>query len=568
MSNVIVGNEMKRFLTVTYSALSGLLFAALLAAPASAQSLAEDTTGPHPSVVLAVINGDSITSADMDAEIIRLHSRLNAQKMKDFNYRNLFNRMINDRLLIHEAHSMGMDQEPWLVDLLMENRCRNAVRLFVSEKFTPDLTVAEQEIMQYFTANYARMQIRTVSVADRDLAGRLADSIRGGASMDSLARLASIDVHRYTGGLHNLKYLADIESVLLDRVLSLTSGEVSEPFPYRQAYTILRVEKSVPADSADLQKARAEIAAILAAGKRQAAWTDFIDSLTVVYPPRTDSQALTAIYRDSAELYTPEFTVGTDDIVVSVDTSNAYRDRQLRTLISRTAMEAGDQPFAVIIDRSLKIAGEDLVLAAAAIRAGYSDREIIDELSRRSLDSALVEVYIKDNIIPRITFNRAQFKQYYDDHADDFREPEMYQLDRISVPGDSIAREIARRLGEGADFEFLAREYGAETADSEEKTAWVSLAAFPESVGREISQLKTGGVSPPFATVDGWVIFQVRGKQAGRLKSLEEAEIDIRGIMFQKEFNRLLDETFALLRANSDIRINQSAVDAYFAGEK
>jgi hypothetical protein len=68
-------------------------------------------------------------STDLDGEIVRLHSRLDAEKMKDFSYRNLFNRMINDRLLVHEARAMGMDEEPWLVEMLEENRRRDAIRL-------------------------------------------------------------------------------------------------------------------------------------------------------------------------------------------------------------------------------------------------------------------------------------------------------------------------------------------------------------------------------------------------------------------------------------------------------
>jgi parvulin-like peptidyl-prolyl isomerase len=547
---------------------SSVLVTAAFVVISPARFVLAETNSSQPPVVLAVVNGDSIMSTDLDGEIVRLHSRLDAEKMKDFNYRNLFNRMINDRLLVQEARAMGMDEEPWLVDMLEENRRSDAIRLYVSEKFTPDLTVTDNEILQYFDKNYARMQIRTVSVANKELAGQLADSIRGGASMDGIAQEMSIDSYRYKGGLHNLKYLADVESIFRDIALALPPGKVSEPFPYRQAYAILRVEKSLVADTADLQKVRAKVVAVIAAGKRQTAWRAFLDSLSAIYPPRVDSQALAALYRDSAKLYTPDFTTGTEGVVVSIDTGQVYRDAQLRTLISRAAMEAGNQPFGAIVDSSLKVAEEELVLAAAAAHDGYGDRETIKKLSRKSLDSALVEVYIKENIIPRITFNRAEFKQYYDDHPDDFREPETYQLDRIQVKEDSIAQEIVRRLNEGADFEFLAREFNAETAKGEEKTAWVSLATFPESIAGEISELKTGGFSRPFATADGWVIFQVLGKQPGRLKSLDEVEMDIRGVMFQKKFNQLLDETFALLKANSDIQIDQPAVDKYFEGEK
>jgi len=547
---------------------SSVLVAAALAVISPADCIAVDSDRSQPPVALAVVNGDSIMSTDLDGEIVRLHSRLNAEKMKDFSYRNLFNKMINDRLLVQEARGMGIDEEPWLVEMLEENRRKDAIRLYVSEKFTPDLAVSDDEIMQYFEKNYARMQIRTVSVADKELAERLADSIRNGALMDSIALEASIDSYRYKGGLHNFKYIADIESIFRDIALVLPPGQVSEPIPYRQAHTILRVEKSMTADTADLQKFRAKIVAVITAEKRQTAWKAFIDSLSAIYPARVDSQALAALYRDSAKLYTPDFTTGTDRVAVSVDTAQVYRDAQLRTLISRTAMEAGNQPFAAIVDSSLKIAEEELVLAAASAHDGYGERETIESLSRKSLDSALVEVYIKENIIPRITFNRAEFQRYYDDHPDDFREPETYQLDRIEVKEDSIAREIDRRLRDGADFEFLAREYDAETAKGEEKTAWVSLATFPESIAGELSGLKAGGFSRPFATADGWVIFQVRGKQAGRLKSLDEVEMDIRGVMFQKKFNELLDETFALLKADSDIWINQPAVDEYFEGEK
>jgi parvulin-like peptidyl-prolyl isomerase len=530
-------------------------------------AVAQTDTMPAP-VVLAVINGDTILSTDLDAEIVRLHTRLTPEQKAGFNYRTLLDRLINDRLLIQEARAMGMDTEPSLVEMLEENRRGDAIRLYVREKFVPDLTITDADILACFIQNYARMQIRTVSVTKEEQARQLADAVRAGASMDSIARAESVDSYRYKGGLHSFKYLDDTESIFRTHAQSLAVGQVSQPFPYRQAFAFLRVEQTAPADTAELPKIQAEITSVLTAEKRTAAWQAFTDSLTAIYPPRIDSLLLAEVYGDSAKLYTPDFAVGTDRIIIAVDTAQVCRDAQLRTLISRAVMEAGNKPFTAIVDTALKIAGEELILGAASVHDGYYDRETVARLSRRSLDSALVEVYIKENVIPKITFNRAEFQQYYDDHVDEFREPEKYQLDRIEVKEDSVAQQIVRRLQDGADFEFVAREFHAATAKGEEKTAWMSLAAFPETVAREIAELSIGAFSRPFPTVDGWVILMVRGKQPGRLQSLDEVEMDIRRVMFQREFNRHLDETFALLKANADIRINQQAVEAYFGEEK
>jgi parvulin-like peptidyl-prolyl isomerase len=528
----------------------------LLAAPA------DETPVP-----LVIVNGDTISTSDLSALLVNVHTKLKRADQMDFDYRKLVNKLVNDRLIIQEATALAIDSEPILVQQIDSLGNRRAVSLYLSEHYKPDLTIGDDDIQTYFDKNYSRLQVRTVSVPSKDEAGAKAADIRAGASMDSIARAESVDIYRYQGGLHKFKYYGDVENAIRDVADGMAEGEVSSPFPYRQVWAVLRVEQRAPADPKELEDHRKKIVSVLQYFANGRAWNKFIDSLLTLYPISEDAAGIADIRADSATLFSQDFMKGTDRAVFRIGSSETVTDADFRKEISHMAMSMATAPFDSIMGLAQRGIEEKLVLSETAQQEGYDSRPELTRYIDHQRDSLMIERYLEETVVPQIVFNRDEFDAYYREHIDDFREPSQYQFDRIITDDEKTADEISRRLADGADFYYIGKQFDAKVSTAAEAAEWLSLATFPEQIQQEIDTLKVGDVTTPRQTTDGWLILRLKAQRQGAPKSMEDVQMSIRKVMFQKKFSDILDKTLQILKDNSDIEYNDKAIDKYFSNE-
>jgi len=514
--------------------------------------------------ILAVVNHDTIYISDMDKMFMSVHRGMDNSRKESFDYRSLLNKIINDRLIVQEAGALGIDQEEWLLDKLEGARTNNAIRQFAAEQFKPDLEVSDKDVEDYFHKYYSKLQIRTISATDRNQAEELITAIKSGAAMDSIAGAASMDMYRYQGGLHNLKSFGDVENELREQAVKLKPGEISPPFPYRKVFAFLRVEQAVPADTSELDSRRKKIVSVLKQTKYEAEWAAFLDRQEAQHPYSTDSTVLMRVVNDSASLFSPDFTNGSEDAVLQGGNDFSFSESQLRTSISRLAMERGTMPFDSILTVGLSAARQEFLLMIAAYDNGYFTHPEVEAKYAASLDSSLIEIYLKETVVSQIRFNQAEFKEYYDGNPDKFREPDELELDQLEIADKEIAMEIERRLKEGADFDFIAKEYGSTGKVERLEIKRMSLMSFPDQVGAELDGLKIGESSRAFPISTGFIVFHVHDRHQGRLKEMNEVEMEIREVMFQRKFDELLDQTLVIIKANSTIEYNDPAIEKYF----
>lgn len=534
------------------------LSATPIAPAAQAQAVDGETA------VLAVVNDDTITTADLDRQMLSLHSTMSASGLRDFDYHKLLTKLVNDRLLAQEARALGLDDNPDLLEELDAARDRQMIGLFAQEHFKPNLEIQEGTIEAYFDTYYSRLQVRTVSVRSKDEAGRLCDAIRSGKSMDSIARAESLDLYRYGGGLHKNKYYRDVERVLRDPADHLKQGELSDPIPFRDAFAIMRVESRTPADRAELEDHRAKIESDLKFEAKNLQWEHFVSDLAAEFSVTTDTAALAAIRADADSLFTPKFMRGTEKVVLSAPGGLQVTDDYLRRLISRRAMSAAQSPFDSLMAQSLKYATDALVLKAAALAAGYQERPEVTRAYQNSLDSALIEAYIQETVIPQIKFNHAELNQYYADHIDSFKTSATCQFQQMTVPDEETAKAVYARLQEGADFVYLAKQYNAELSSPEESAEWIELEAFPTSIRDEISELRIGQVTSPNAITEGWLLLKLKGFRPGEPKPMSDVETTIKARVFQQKFEKILDKTLSILKEHATIEYDEETINAYF----
>jgi len=518
--------------------------------------------------LLALVNGDSIFTSNIDAIFSKMHGAMSTQDKEDFDYRKLLNKLINDRLIIQEAEAIGIAEDSTVAAFLANRQRDYAVRAFIVANFVPDDSVTKTEILSYFQANYHMKQLRTVSVPSQEEAARLLNLVRKGAAMDSIAQAVSADIYRYQGGLRGTRYWADIEPDLRKLLTSMKDGDIVGPFPYRQVYAFMRLEKSVPADTAELAKYESYITSILKFQKKSASWKQFMIQLRRDYRVTMDSAALRLMITQGTIRIDSTFLNGTDKPVATVNDTVVVTDRQLRQKIGHGAMSTPDQPFDSLVNRVLNEQVDNAVLFRKAFQVGFDKQTSVVKRLASDRDSMLIEAYLRETVVPKIVFNHQEFDQYYRDHQEEFREANEYVMKQALFSRKELADSVVVLLEDGADFDFVVNKYVEDKLNLIEKDQWVSSGSFPQQIQTDLENLTIGKTSKTYPTTDGWLVFKVKDRRPGKIKTQSEAEPQIRQVMFQKKFDEQMDKVLATLKANSEIVFFNEAIDRYFGSAK
>ncbi|MEE8577639.1 MAG: peptidyl-prolyl cis-trans isomerase, partial [candidate division Zixibacteria bacterium] len=324
-----------------------------------------------PAEVLVIVNGDSITTSDMDLLFMGLHRTLPSADKGSFEYRKLVDKMVNDRLLIQEAIAMGMDSDDDFLDQISEERQKLARRLFILESFVPEVDTSKKKIEAHFSRYYWKVKLRSLALTTEAEAEQRLEEVRHGASMDSIAKETSLDSRRFRGGLTNLMYWNDVPQILRNEAFALKEGEFSRVFPYQDAFMFLRLEERHDANSEELPRWTKEITTILTNIQKADAWQKFVDSLSAIYSPTIDSTLLSTIDADSLIIFHGQFLKTGNQNVITIGQDLAVNEEELRRKISHTAMSMGDQDYSAIHIKAISNLVQDLTLRAAASHDGF-----------------------------------------------------------------------------------------------------------------------------------------------------------------------------------------------------
>jgi parvulin-like peptidyl-prolyl isomerase len=180
----------------------------------------------------------------------------------------------------------------------------------------------------------------------------------------------------------------------------------------------------------------------------------------------------------------------------------------------------------------------------------------------------LIEIYLRETVVPKIVFNHLEFDQYYRDHQEEFRESNEYILKQALFSRRELADSVVVLLEDGADFDFVVNKYIENKMNLIEKDQWVSSESFPQQIQNDLANLTIGKTSKAYPTTDGWLILKVKDRRSGKVKTQTDVEPQIREIMFQKKFDEQMDKVLATLKANSKIVLYNEAIDRYFGSAK
>lgn len=153
-----------------------------------------------------------------------------------------------------------------------------------------------------------------------------------------------------------------------------------------------------------------------------------------------------------------------------------------------------------------------------------------------------VEQFLSINKIlePRIELTDEEIKAYFDENKASFDEPEQVEASHILVEDEKIAKEVKKKLDEGADFAELAKEYSTDDAN---KDNGGELSFFPKGkMAKEFEDkafsMKVGEISDPVKTDFGYHIIKVTDKKEAKDAKFEDHKEEIKDTLHDQKINQ------------------------------
>ena len=206
-----------------------------------------------------------------------------------------------------------------------------------------------------------------------------------------------------------------------------------------------------------------------------------------------------------------------------------------------------------------------------------SEEEFIESMNRqnlsiRSLKKDFREEILKSKLIDaevkgKMNISFKEVNDYYQDHLNDFIEPEKVKAKAILIkPAEDTtedweealakANEIFSELEGGAGFEDLAKQYSDDVSASRGgDMGFIDRGYMAKEIDEVLFSLTPQEFSQPVKTKLGYYIFKVEAKEPQTVTSLKEAEIRIKSILFVQKFNERFKKWITGLKQDAYISI-------------
>jgi foldase protein PrsA len=172
-------------------------------------------------------------------------------------------------------------------------------------------------------------------------------------------------------------------------------------------------------------------------------------------------------------------------------------------------------------------------------KQGLTEEQLREQIEGKILSDKIYAVVTK-----KVKVSDAEIKAYYDNHQDQYEQPQSREVRHILLKKKPLADEIYAKLRDGDDFAKLARRYTEDTAskaDGGNFTAFKGKTVPP--FDKFVFDAKTGALSEPIKTQFGWHVIEVlEDVKAPSPQPLAEVRGDINTTLLQQKQNQALED--------------------------
>ncbi|MFH1441782.1 MAG: peptidyl-prolyl cis-trans isomerase [Candidatus Omnitrophota bacterium] len=195
------------------------------------------------------------------------------------------------------------------------------------------------------------------------------------------------------------------------------------------------------------------------------------------------------------------------------------------------------------------------------IKKDYPSEEIFLEiLKRQGMVLADIESKIKEQMLTylvvenkirrEILINPVEITKFYQEHVEEFKQPELKVFNSIDTRDKDLAEEISTELKKNPGFNEIAKRYSLSI-----DTLEVKQNQLKKDIEEKIFRLKPGGISKPVKIGDKYYIFQLKEIIPEQQQQLSEVQNRIYEFLYEQEMQEKLTKWLNELKNKSYIKI-------------
>jgi peptidyl-prolyl cis-trans isomerase C/foldase protein PrsA len=234
----------------------------------------------------------------------------------------------------------------------------------------------------------------------------------------------------------------------------------------------------------------------------------------------------------------------------------------LQTLIDKMLLlqEARE----VVVSATEAEVDREVLRASADYPAGGFDAELarrqltMAEFKQKEAARLTIEKLFSAHVYPRVGYTEEEIRRYFEEHAQEFQEPEQVRAAQIVVKGIDEARRIQQQLRAGKKFADLARRYSL-SADAK---VGGDLGFFPRGVmppqfDEVAFSFGVGQISDVVETEYGFHLFKILEKRPARKRDLAEVRGKVEEKLLHQKREQAQEDFLAALREKATIKVNE-----------
>lgn len=504
----------------------------------------------HSKRILATVDNDPIMEEDLRYALNISHRREDLSSAGSMNLSQFIQKMVDDRLIIHEAVNSGMDRYPEVQQAVKAFVQRESVVKLHDEEIVKKVSVTDKEIKDYYRKNYEQFTMGIIETESGEEAGELYVRLQKGESFGDLAGRYSIHPSKENKGvIHIIKgsIPVDFQKIILD----LKPGEISSVMKVADGYYIVKLFDSKEAADEEMDKVKKSIEKVIRKLMEQERSDEYLKSLRNQADIKIEKELLSAI---KGEAYKDE-------------SKNRADDRRPLATVNGSVFTVSD--YASAVKSSRGISGDDnvnlwidrILIDREALSRNYE--KVPDFRKKVSCyeNQLLKETFIKRVIVSKIKITEDTMKDYYLKNQKSYLKPVRFKIQQITVKTEEEAGEIMNSVVNGADFSWVAKRKSVDPLASKGGDAgWVTKGELSEPLKNLVDTLTVGEISPAVKVDSYYSIIRLKEKSAEDVEEFEKVKNIIHRECFNEQLSGFLNKYINELKKDAKITFYEEEI--------
>jgi parvulin-like peptidyl-prolyl isomerase len=482
------------------------------------------------------------------------------------------NSMINAKLMLAAAESVGIDRHPDVVEWVRQKREAFMKNELLAQATAGRLGVSDREVEEVYQRRLTQMEAWHITVPTIEKAEAMLDSIEAGVPFEDLAFRHSTCASAANRGYLGEVRWGDFSDRWSEQAFRLDAGGHSPAFMVESGYAIIRAGERSVIEPADPANERAVIRRTLEKRRKFEEIPTFRDSLRLAYQADIDVGAVVELCVSYAEKLRdlgitsqvieadviPDLTESQKaDVVASYKGGSFTTEEVVNIILSqpyivRPRLDNPDEmvPF---ISRHLVDTLDILEAYKRGIDKLPSVAVPVEKIKQRKTAQYFLRYLSHDIEIPEEVL-----RAYYENHAHDFVVDAGHTASKILVTTKAASDSIMDLIESGTPFETIARERSLDpfSAPQGGDMGFLPLGKDEEFDG--FFETMEVGETKPFRSVEGFVILWLRERHDRRIPEFEEARDKVALALAPGYRDQTLTEWITDERARLGVEVDES----------